>query len=118
MKRLVLLCGLLALTGLSAAPPPSSCTPFDVGPGGCIKQVAWRTIFDYDTLTVHRIPHVAIYVDPSLREWTALFAPFCGANRQGNKIVGFEMCVGAIVECKRRGLEDLAALYMEITPVF
>jgi hypothetical protein len=109
---------LIAATSLGAPPDPVACMPFPVGPPGCLQEVVWYSTFYEETLTVHRVPDIGTFVDDRDRRWRALFAPFCGGNRAGDEIVGFEMCVGAIAECQRRGHDDLAAMYMEITPLF
>jgi hypothetical protein len=50
--------------------------------------------------------------------WQAAFTPYCYQNVSGPRIVDNELCVGALATCRSRGAEDLAAMWMVISPLF
>ena len=111
---------LVVLTGMFGSNPARAddCIALEVGPAGCIEQVAWQTIINPDTLTIHRIPVRATYLDPQGNRWRAAFTPFCRQNVSGTTIIDDSMCIGAETICQRLGADDLAGMYMVITPLF
>ena len=46
------------------------------------------------------------------------FTPFCRDNVNGTTIIDDGLCYGALTICKRHGADDLAGMYMVITPLF
>jgi len=96
----------------------ADCVEFEVGPGGCIERIVWQTIIDPETLTIHRLPVNALYIDTLGSRWQAEFTPYCRGNVDGPRIVDNDLCIGALVTCENLGADDLAAMWMVITPLF
>lgn len=122
MKRLgrvvSILLVLIGGTAPSGALQVDDCLPFEVGPPGCIEGVAWQSIIDTESLVIHRLPLRAFYVDVEGNRWQAQFTPFCRDNVNGTTIIDDGLCYGALTICKRYGADDLAGMFMVITPLF